>query len=258
MTTLRDIVTDAFRESGLVQVGLTPEADEFDEALRKLKTIIASLYGNEMGSPLTPISYGPGSTVGPRSTARYDTLTVPANARLLVTADQSYSVYLNPNPADGERFAVVDASTNFGTNPFTVYGNGRNIEGVTSFGLNTDGDARQWFYRADLGNWVVITDLTASSESPFPAEFDEMLILMTAMRIHPRYQVQTAAETVADLRRAKSQFRARYSQVKSMPSDLALRRLSGHKLSGAGYTDTQWGSSTQFGTGEIILDGGSV
>lgn len=259
MTTIRQIVIDAFREGGLVQVGLTPEADEFDEGLRKLQTIIASLYGNEGGSPLTSINYGKEGLISAFGKADdasewISAYFVPPNSRLLVNAEEGYTVYLNPNPADGERVAVVDVAGNFGDRPFIVSGNGRRIEGDTYTILETDLASKQWFYRADLGEWVLVSDLTADSSSPFPPEFDELLITSTAMRLNPRYQTQTAPETMMEWRRAKSQFRARYTQSKKVRSDIALVRLAANN--GSAY-DVRWGTPS-FGTGEIIIDGGDA
>jgi hypothetical protein len=69
VTTLRDIVTDAFRECGITGVGLEPEADEFDEGLRRLQSIIKSVYGNELGEPLRSLNFGTYSLSNPYALA---------------------------------------------------------------------------------------------------------------------------------------------------------------------------------------------
>lgn len=249
MTTIRQIITDAYRESGLVQVGLTPEADEFDEGLRKLQVMIRSLLGHELGEPLRSVSYGVGATSN--SYARnYDyesTINnryVPANLRLLVNSNGAKTVYLPANPEDGAQVAVVDVAGNFAANNFTVNGNGRNIEGASSVILNTNSASKRWFYRADLGAWVLVNDLTADSQSPFPLEFDDFLITMLAIRMSPRYEEEIQQGTVEAYRRSRKQFIARYSQKDVASPQVGLLRLS---------VDSSWPSSNydEFDTGRI-------
>lgn len=261
MTTLRDIVTDAMRESGLVQIGVPIEAEQLDEGLRRLQSLILSFYGNEMGSPLTPLVYGREGIVQAYASV-YDASNylssyfVPPNSQLMVNSDIDYIVYLNPNPQDGERISVVDVGKNFSTHSFTLNGNGRRIDEDRELSLVTDGTNRSWMYRADLGRWVEVTALTASSESPFPGEFDDFLITSLAMRLHPRYQQQTAPETLQAYKRSKSQFRARYRQTKVVYPDLALVRLA----SRSPYTTGFEGFSPDggFANGDVILDGGGA
>ncbi len=230
MTTIRQIITDAYREGGLVQIGLTPEAEELDEGLRKLQSLIRSLYGNEMGNPYRLVGYGvpPGASSHAKwtdSSSVIDRTYVPHNTRLFVHLTSAKTVNLNPSPNDGDRFAVIDVSQNFASTPLTIDGNSKNIEGGSSIVLNEDGINREWIYRADLGEWVRITEITTNSQSPFPPEFDDFLITLLALRLNPRYQAQTAPETVSELQRMRRQFRARYAQTNDVPVEDALIRL---------------------------------
>lgn len=252
MTTIRQIIIDAYREGGLVQTGLTPEADEFDEGLRKLQTIILSLYGNELGSPLTPVSYGAfGVTNAYGKDDNYssviDSTYIPTNTRLIVNNDGAKTLYLQPNPQDGARVAVVDNTGNFATHNLTINGNGRRIEGASSVDLDTDSVKRQWFYRSDIAEWVLVDELTANSQSPFPEEFDDYLITRLAMRMNPRYQAQTAPETLAAMRQAKNQFTSRYSQRTEVGVEDALLRLGRY---GSRFFD-DLPSAAQFDTGLV-------
>lgn len=247
MTTIRQIITDAFRESGLVQVGLTPEADEFDEALRRLQGFILQLYGNEMGSPLTTINYGTEGVVQAYShvfdsSNEYSSYFIPPNTQLVVNAGMGYTVYLNPMPRDGERVSVIDVGKNFATYPFTLDGNGRRIEADRDYSMTTNGDRKSWFYRGDLGKWTLVSNLTADSESPFPEEFDDYLSTSLAMRLNPRYGEQTAPETLQTWKRARTQFRARYKQKVPAYPDIALVRLSSRQMSAQGFSG-RWGDN---------------
>jgi hypothetical protein len=137
---------------------------------------------------------------------------------------------LTPSPEDGCRFAVIDRAGNFETYPITIHGNGRNIEEASSVSLATNNLTREWFYRADLGNWVRVTDLTVNDESPFPEEFDDLLVIMLAFRLNPRYGAETRGETAEALNRARRQFRARYRQKTEVDvEDALIRGLSNHR-----------------------------
>lgn len=254
MTTIRQIVVDAFREGGITQVGVTPEADEFDEGLRKVQTIVSGLYGNEMGAPLVSVNYGNSGLVNPYAkeqdlSPEIDSGYVPVNLRLMVNIDTPKTVYLDPNPQDGARLSIVDVAENFETNTFTVDANGRRIESETSVTLNTDGDNKEWFYRADLGEWTLISNLTANSQSPFPSEYDDFLITLTAMRLNPRYQAQTAPETIDALNRTRKSFRARYKQVTEMAVEEGLRRMSSNKF---WLSNTPSLSNHMFARGRVV------
>jgi len=226
MTTIRQIITDAYREGGLIQIGTMPEADQLDEGLRKLQSIVTQLLGNEAGEGFETVVYGTGAGVNVygQDQDKYDFINqyyVPSNVRLLVNTTSPKTVYLNPNPRAGARLSVQDVGGTFASGSFTLVGNGRKIDGGTQVVLSTANTNSQWFYRDDLSEWVKVTELEANDESPFPPEFDELLITSLAMRVNPRYQQQTSAETVQIYRQSKSQFRARYRQTEFVPSDVA-------------------------------------
>lgn len=226
MTTIRQIITDAFRENGIIQIGTMPEAEKLDEGLRLLQSIIRKLLGNAAGEGFTSVGYGVASGVNPFS-QKYDhkplldSYYIPSNVRLLVNSSSAQTVYLDPNPQPGARVSVVDVAGTFATGNFTIKGNGRKIDGVAQVVLNTNSANSQWFYRDDLAQWVKVTDLSLDSQSPFPSEFDDLLITSLNMRQNPRYQQQTSPETMMAYKETKSQFRARYRQTEFAPSDVS-------------------------------------
>src|SRR3546814_1582913 len=91
----------------------------------------------------------------------------------MLNLEEPVDLYLHPEPDDGSRFAVIDASENVATFNTTLYGNGRLIEGAFTQLLNEDGVDKEWFYRADLGNWLLYAPLTIVLEFPFPEEFED-------------------------------------------------------------------------------------
>lgn len=234
MTTLRQIIVDAFRESGITPVGGTPGADEHSEALRRLQNIIKQLFGNELGEQLRTINY--------ENISNYTNL--PTNVRIVFDSEGALTLNLHKNPRDGARLAVIDNGADFATNNITLDGNGRKIELADTVTLNTNSLNREWFYRDDLGNWVRVTDLTANDESPFPAEFDDLLITLLAFRLNPRYGAETHQEMVEVLKDIRRRFRARYRQVHEVSVDDGLIILPSTR-SHYGY----WFSAEKFDKG---------
>lgn len=233
MTTVSEIITQAYRESNLIPVGATPDDSEMTEGLQILNRYVKSLFGSEMGEPLETIALGKKNITTPDNVVLYmdDLLTyyVPENTRVQANLLSATTINLCPNPKDGSRVAVIDNSENFATYPLTIIGNGRQIEGETSVVLNTNGVIRQWFYREDLGQWNRLTDLTLTDVSPFPDEFDDLLILGVQRRINPRAGAQAAPESVQYYTDILRKFKARYRQMREMPAEQGIVRLPGNR-----------------------------
>jgi hypothetical protein len=165
----------------------------------------------------------------------------------MLNLTEPLTVRLHPNPEDGARFAFRDLSNNLATNTLTVEGNGRRISGGTSQVFNTNGQAQEFVYSDALGEWVSVTnDLVAGDTWPFPSEFDDMFVIMLAMRLNPRHGQTMDDQTVVAYKRMRKQFTARYSQVIGARSDLAMLRLSG----------TGRNRLAQFNSTETFLAGG--
>ncbi len=234
MTTVRQLITDALRESGILAKGESPDADSFDEGLRKLNTLYSSFFGSEMGEHLTTVNYGKSGLSNSYAkdediSSDIDSAYIPSNYRVVLNIDSPKTLYLNPNPLDGARVAIVDNGGNVATNVVTVDGNGRQIELADTKVLNTDSIKREWFYRADLGNWALVTTLVADDENPFPAEFDDLFTTMLAFRLNPRYGATTAPETTEVLKRSVRHFKARYSQKTEQDSERGFYALPSTK-----------------------------
>jgi hypothetical protein len=221
MTTALDIITRGFRESNTIPLGQTPNANLEAEAFAKLKSLISSAYGNEVGEKLAdwPVGLGNYTETLPYWSSGQWQYPRP-NSRLLLNLTESTTLYLPHNPQDGARLAVVDNGNNLATYNLTLDGNGRRIEGANSVTLSTDGLLRSWMFRADLGQWVVLTALGATSEDmPFPEEFDDYFITKLAMRINPVYGRSLSEESKMHLSDMLSQLQARYTQRVNMPCD---------------------------------------
>lgn len=230
MTTVTQIITDAYRQSNLLAIGATPTAPQQAEALRYLNRIVLSVLGNEAGENLQPFPIGRNNVSRPSGYPWYDTVPpsdwfVPLNTRLMLNLTQATEVYLSPVPEDGARLGVCDVSGNTATYNLTIHGNGRNIEGTDTLVINTNGLDREWFFREDLGNWVRSIPLNLADTFPFPSEFDDMFVTLLAMRINPSYGVQMDVQTAEIYKRSRSQFRARYHNIIEVHSEDGLIRL---------------------------------
>lgn len=230
MTTIRKIIARGFRESGFIEVGGVPDADQLEEALDLLQRMYSSFFGNELGEQLTNANYG---TAGLTNVYAKDedqsplisSVYVPENVRLILNINQATTLTLHPNPMDGARLAIIDNIGNLGTYNVTLNGNGRTIENAATALLNTNSVNREWFYRADLGGWTRVTDLVLDNESPLPREFDDLLTTILAIRLNPAYGAQTSQEVTEIVSRARRQFRARYRQSLQVASEDGLIRL---------------------------------
>lgn len=233
MTLVHEIIKDAFREANLISITQSPTLDEQAEALRLLNRFVRSIFGVEAGEKLQSLAVGSNNVTTTNSLPTY-TVTgeayVPLNARLLINTTAPLTVNLHPDPEDGARFAVVDASGNFATNNVTVSGNGRRIAGSLTAVLNTNSLKKEWFYRADLGDWQVISDLGLNDVFPFPLEFEDLFVIGLATRLNPRNGASIEEQAMLNYRRQRSLFRARYSQSLQQDSEDGLIRLTGTRM----------------------------
>lgn len=211
MTTIQELVTEAFRENNLVQVGDTPEGAEYLEAESLLLRYITSLFGTELGEPLTNVVLDASS----------DSIT--SNSRVVVGDSLPASITLSSNPADGEQFAVVDPRGLLAG--LVVEAGEGTIEGAESVTLDTSASEYSWFYRADKADWSLVSPLSSESESPLPEEFDELLTLWLAIKIAPRTGAQTKPESIQAYQRVLKKFKARYKQGREASVESGLLNI---------------------------------
>lgn len=230
MTLVSTIISDAFRQSNLLALGVSPTTAQSDEALRYLNRIVKGVFGKEAGENFTSMPVGRANISRPSGYPWYNDVPdsdwfVPENVRLVFNLENSLDIYLSPRPDDGARFAVIDPAGNLATYPVTVYGNGRLIEDVESIVLNTDGYSGEWFYRADLSTWKLYSPLLTSDTFPFPEEFDDFFITLLAVRLNPSYGASLDEQSDMMMKRAQNILRARYTQHEEVPVELGLLRM---------------------------------
>lgn len=243
MTTASEIITDAYRQSNLLALGEAPTDAQQVEALRFLNRLLSSVFGNEAGDPLQSFPIGRVGIDRPSGYPWWNTTPdnnwwVPKDTRVVLNLDQPVELWLHPAPDDGTRFAAVDVQGNLSTYPVTLYGNGSLIQGATSIVLNEDGTDKEWFYRADLGNWLLYSPLELDTVFPFPIDFDDFFITLLAMRLNPAYGTAMDPQSMEIYRRSAKQLRARYKQTIPIRSELGLLRMPK-----TAYDRDNWGNS---------------
>lgn len=232
MTTISQIITEAYRESNNIAVGQVPTSAEQAEALNLFNRLLKSVFGNEAGDPFTIVSIGNNNIT---STWYYNWPTIPngwypeRNSRVIFNNTSAQTMALNPSPEDGERVAINDASGNFSTYPLTLLGNGRLIDGQTQVVFNTDNIVKEYLYRGDINTWMSVSDLSLTDSFPFPTEFEDFFIIGLAIRINPRNKQELDPQSVQEYKRLRTLFRARYSLTLPQRSEDGIVRTSGVK-----------------------------
>lgn len=232
-TLVSAIIQQAFREGNFIAVGEVPTAEEIAEAVPKLRTFIASLFGIEVGAqfrewyvpsfpdPAAPLRY-PLTPTGTGEATAEAWAYAPANTRLMLAISSPSTVYFPAAPNDGARMALVDVGS---TANVTLQGNGRKIEGELSvIAAPSTLNGFTWFYRADLGDWVLLEpELVEDDPVPLPPEFDDLLVCGLAARLAPRFGVEISSTTAACYADMLERLKKRYRQSERMPSNAEPR-----------------------------------
>lgn len=252
MTTVASIINSALRETNLIPLGVTPTTAQVNEAFGLLSTIVAGVLGNEAGENLTPMPLGQNEITSPTgypwwSNSLPGNIFLQTNVRLMCNLNGPGNVNFHPRPHDGARMGIVDVSNNFNEFPLTIHGNGRSIEGDAEMTYNTAGEVRQWLYREDLGNWVTVLPLDPNGNMPWPPEFDDMFIIMLALRLNPRYGqvIHPASEKILQI--ATTKFSARYKQSDSQqPAEDGLLYLTNYYMFYGRFANRQYGDPADY------------
>lgn len=230
MTLTPAIIKDAYRESNSIAKGQEPDSDQVTEGLTLLNRIVAGVYGFEVGDPMFDWPIGQEGMVDAIAhTWTINDWQYPVqNARLIAQSAAAQTIYLPPEPDDGARIGIVDPANRLATYNITLNGNGRPIEDAATLVLSTSGLTRLWFYRADLGKWVRLSELTGAvdEEFPFPQEFDDFFITKLAARLNPRYGRSLAEDSAAALVDTLRRIRSRYRQRQIIPADIGVLALT--------------------------------
>lgn len=226
MTTAGTIVERALRENNLIPLGSTITAAQEAEGVARLQAVFYSMLGTQIAQRLIPWPT-PNFTTAPRharyplgdwdeNIAREIWPYPPANARLITRMARSDTLYFQQFPCDGAQMQLVNVGPGFGTYSLTLDANGMLIEGASSLVFNDDDQytgAIRWMFRADRGEWIRVPGtFTATTELPFPPEFDDFWSAILAVRLAPAYGKEPNVITLGIVREGSELIASRYFQ----------------------------------------------
>jgi hypothetical protein len=241
MTLTSEMIRLAYRESNLIAIGASPTAPQVAEALARLNSIVSGAYGYEVGQEFIDWPIGQ-EGVNTEESAPFWTNDLwaypPINMRMIAASNTPQTIYLPPGPSNGSRIALIDPASRLAAAPIIIDGNGRTIEGSDTLTLNTNGTNKVWFYRADTGNWTLLSELTGvdPEQFPFPIEFDDYFITKLAMRLNPRYGRQMAESSAVAMAQTLDKLRARYRQDEKVIGPLGAFALTSGYGNGRAYS----------------------
>lgn len=221
MTNAQTIIQRALRQENLIDVGYSPTTDENTEYLALLNSLIQQIIGFELGELVYDWSVPPSPTAPytvPNPNDPYGDNAIPqsypyppVNVRVVTKLTAAQTVYMPQWPNDGSRLTVADAGSSFTT--LTLDGNGRLITGAATLAVDLAATPqRDFFYRADLADWRLCSDLALTDSNPFPAKYDMLLICGLAIWLAPRNGAEPSAVTVSIYESLLTKFRAQYKQ----------------------------------------------
>lgn len=153
---------------------------------------------------------------------------LPQDIYLNCNLSEPQTVLFPPNPGDGARISIIDYGPSFATNNLTLVGNGNRINDEEQVVLSDDFQNISFMYRRDLADWLQVVNLGLTSQSPYPAEFDDLFVIELALRINPRYGSQIDSLTAEIYREIKARFMSRYQKRPSAASPDKIFRTDLH------------------------------
>mgnify|MGYP006908235510 CR=1 FL=1 len=228
MSTCLDIVTRALVKCRVLGAGRTPKAQDAADGLSALQELVDHLSGYGAAHPWLD-EYEDGAVTVTRDQPGYR-----LHAKTSVAA---FTITLPECPRDGARFGVIDADATFNTKNLTIDSDGVLFDAtLTNAGeptggsrsttvLSTQNLRRSWMYRADLGAWIRISDLTLAGAFPYPAEFDRSWRYMLAVELASDYGVELERPDYITAQHGFSRLAARY--VEPLPVAIDGMLLNG-------------------------------
>jgi hypothetical protein len=228
-----EAIARAYREASIKAKGEAPDATELEEGLTRLNGFLGSLFGAEIGEVIFDVQVpqtqratnNPSQAIVldyPGNLSSFDQLpqnpgfdttsgdiTVPQNVRILWKGTTATTVYLPEYPSDGARIGIADTGS---TATLTLNGNGRKIGSASTLVLTSPVTPQELFYRADLGGWIPLTDLTLTDTVPLPSEFDDLIVSGTAIRLTALDQLKPNEGTLFIYERLLKRCKQRYTQ----------------------------------------------
>lgn len=229
---VQQAIDRAYREAAIKRIGDIPTVDEYNEGLDRLNNFLDSLFGAEIGALLTDVQVpiiqrttnNPSVLFNqpfPLSASNFDQASgmlesntvdqyvLANNSRVLNRITTPTTVYFPQNPNDGSRVEIVNTGA---TVNMTLDGNGRRINGANTAQFGSTTSSITYFYRADLGNWIPLVNLSLTDELPLPSAFDGLIIRGTAIALTALDEIPPTTGTMFMYERLLKRCKERYFQ----------------------------------------------
>lgn len=189
MATVKDLAHEALDHLFVTEGAEEPAAEDSAKAVTSMLRVLSRLP-----------EYGGGRALVDRTVSK--SATAQPDGRLIVTLN-GLTATMPADPQDGTRIAIVPL-----TGTVTVKPNNRKIENGTADISVTA--STTWAYRSDLADWVKVSDLTGSSESPWPASCDAALGHFCAKESAPKFEARIGPELAELIMESETFVRSRY------------------------------------------------
>lgn len=213
MATVNDIIDRAYSRLGVLSEG---------RALSPLEKATALDAFNDMLDSLP--DEGVGAFVGTQRVSGATTVTAPGILQVIASA--AMTITLPKEPKDGFRVKIVDAGNNFATNNLTIARNGWLIAGAAAdVTLSTNGQSKEYFFRADLGDWVAVTSPLTGTDTPhYSGRHTAGLAAMLAFRLADDSASAVSPQLSYSAQSGLTRLQAQYGPDLSADLGYAIRR----------------------------------
>jgi hypothetical protein len=233
MTTALETITSGLEALRVIGMGQQPTQAQSTYCLKHLNAFIAELAG--FGGSIAFISETVEGSFNVGTT--YPAIRLLCLNGATVTLPQADSSIVPP--PDGMRVHVIDAAETADTSNITIARNGWLINGAASnYTISTEGGSAMLMFRADQGDWKLVSSLALADTVPFPSDFDMPIALNAALR-YTRFGQRLSEEDQRLARRGMNRIRARYAKAPTAVFDLAASGIAGNRFGAGGrsYND---------------------
>lgn len=191
MATLNELANEALEQLFVLSAGETPAPDEHAAVLSIVQRLIVSLPEIGGGRQLVDVES--------------NTSCEPAEDTRVVVTSSGVTITPPSAPRNGARFGVIPIGVTV-----SVSAGSRYIQGSTlSLSVTTP---TIWTYDPSAANWVKVTDLASTDQSPWPAWLDQHIAVLAARDAAPKVIDSISATLAANIARAEAALRTVFSR----------------------------------------------
>lgn len=189
MSTVLDLATRVLSTIGALDVGEAAVAEDISIAKSRVMSALDRITnGGEGGRGFSDVDAAIDSVAGIWERV------ICSSASIVIKSPLA--------PPDMAHFAVVPLAGDV-----TVSPNARLVSGAS--GDQTVNTATTWAYRADIADWVVVSNLTEASTIPYAPWVDDCIVAHASEEVAPLFEIQLSREKVNWIAMEKEKLRER-------------------------------------------------